>query len=1540
MKKLTLLVIALGLPCSFVGSAIGATLNVPSQYSTIQGAIDAASHGDEVMVSDGTYTENLDFLGKAITVRSVNGPQVTTIDGNARASVVIFANQEGAGSRLEGFTITNGKAPDGAGIHCDSYASPTITNCLITGNGNWETNHGGGISCYNYAMPIIENCTITNNTSAGHGAGIWCYDHCSPTINHCTISGNNTTAGTPRGGGGGIALQQYCSPTILNCAITDNTGFDDGGGGIRCIDNSSPQIVSCTISGNRTLANYSNGGGIYCNTYSSPQIKNCTISGNNANNSSGGGIACTNYSSATITNCTITENGEIGSFGSGIYCYRSSPTITNCTITGNLNRGIYANDIYGAGQFPVVTNTIVRENVGAEISLYSGTFIEINYSNIEGGWTGTGNIDTDPLFVDQENGDFRLQPISPCIDAGDNTAPGIPTQDFEGDPRVFDGDYDGTATADMGADEYAYSSDRAYIELDRTIYPLDVVNFINIVVMDSGLNTDPNVSEQHTGVVVIATTGGDEEAGLTLTESGSDSSMFTGSISTVCTSSEPVDGDEVLQIKDSIEDIITATYYDADDGTSSPATYADTAGTDCFPPAITNVAPAVVENTAATITWDTDENADSLVYYGTTTPPGATKSNGTLVTAHSVIVTGLTPATTYYFYVESTDEAGNQAVDDNGGACYEFTTLPVGIYYVPDDYSTIQDALNALSSSGSNEIIVRPGTYYENIDFLGKGLTVRSEAGPGATVIDGGGNGCVVSFVNGEGPSAVLDGFTVTNGAPDVGMAAGILCDGSYPIITNCLVTNNQGQGAGISNAGPTITDCTISSNTGSHGAGISCSGNGFVPATITNCIIENNVGDFCGAGIYAFGARPIITDCIIRDNDGGNEIGGGIFLMADASAIITGCTFTGNSAGYGGGLYVDVGSNATISDCIIQDNTAIYSGGGIEIGYTSRSDPTISNCVIAQNSAPDGGGIHCVDSNPVFMNCTIADNSVTQHGGGIYCVDYASSGYGPTVVNSILWGDTAAGSPNEIYLDPQGGSIDITYCDIGGGWAGEGNIQADPLFLGGGDYHLGIGSPAKDAGNNDPPNLPKTDMDGDSRIMDGIVDMGADEYPGAVVTVAHFRGTPTTGSAPLTVNFTDQSFGTVDSWFWEFGDGQTSTQQNPSHTYTYEDDFTVSLTVDGASGGDTQTRVDYVQVLEPPLAADFTAVPTAGIAPLTVDFTDQSAGTVTGWSWTFGDGESSTDQNPSHTYTSAGRFTVILDITGPGGEESERKVGYIDVAEPVPVAGFTADITTGAAPLTVQFTDQSTGEITNWFWDFGDGGSGIAVNPSHTYNEAGDYTVSLTVKGPGGEGTELETGYIHVDEPLPPVADFTASPTNGTAALTVQFTDQSSSVVTGWSWDFGDGGASTQQHPAHNYDEAGDYTVSLTVIGPGGEDTEVKESYIHVSGSICECKLVPDNTIVVRGGTLGFQASVTNNTGGTGTVLFGTKVTKPDASQTGFIWGPLQVYLNPHQTKSGHKTHTIPSGFALGSYTYHGYVGRYGNIYHECEFVFEVVSE
>lgn len=334
----------------------------------------------------------------------------------------------------------------------------------------------------------------------------------------------------------------------------------------------------------------------------------------------------------------------------------------------------------------------------------------------------------------------------------------------------------------------------------------------------------------------------------------------------------------------------------------------------------------------------------------------------------------------------------------------------------------------------------------------------------------------------------------------------------------------------------------------------------------------------------------------------------------------------------------------------------------------------------------------------------------------------------------------------------------------------------------------------------------------------------------------ADFSGTPTSGVKPLIVQFTDlstSSSGPITSWSWDFGDGVgTSTEQNPSYTYTSAGVYTVTLTVTDSEGSDIEQKINYIAVSEPPPVADFSGTPTSGVKPLTVQFTDSSissAGGITAWAWDFGDTGTSTEQNPSHIYSNAGTYTVSLTVTDSVGSDTETKTNYIIVNETPPVADFSGTPTSGANPLMVQFTDTSTGVINSWSWDFGDGvGTSTLQNPSYTYTTAGTYTVTLTVLGPGGTDQEIKSSYINVYDP--PDANFSASPTSGIKPLTVQFTDTSTGVITTWSWDFGDGGTSSAQSPSHIYTNAGLYTVSLTVTGPGGTDTEIKAGYITVS--------------------------------------------------------------------------------------------------------------
>ena len=181
--------------------------------------------------------------------------------------------------------------------------------------------------------------------------------------------------------------------------------------------------------------------------------------------------------------------------------------------------------------------------------------------------------------------------------------------------------------------------------------------------------------------------------------------------------------------------------------------------------------------------------------------------------------------------------------------------------------------------------------------------------------------------------------------------------------------------------------------------------------------------------------------------------------------------------------------------------------------------------------------------------------------------------------------------------------------------------------------------------------------------------------------------------------------------------------------------------------------------------------------------FTDSSTNSPTAWSWTFGDSNTSTAQNPSHTYNSAGSYTVALTATNAYGNNTNTKSNYITVGN-APVANFTGSPTSGAAPLSVTFTDSSTNSPTAWSWTFGDSNTSTAQNPSHTYNSAGSYTVALTATNAYGNNTNTNSNYITVGNA--PVANFSGTPTSGTAPLAVTFTDSSTNSPTSWSWSFG----------------------------------------------------------------------------------------------------------------------------------------------------------
>jgi parallel beta-helix repeat protein len=444
MRLVTILLAVLALSVT----GFSATWYVPDDYGTIQEAIDVSMSKDIIVVKPGTYVENIDFLGKDITVKSEQGSDVTLIDGNLAGSVVTCENGESPDSVLDGFTITNGSGTDvsgyyyGGGIYNDG-SNPTVTNCTFSenyaGDGSYAYGFGGGMY-NNNSSPEVTNCTFSGNTAIGYACGFgggMCNSNSSPTLTNCTFSGNDAHDGDYGCGSGGGMYNTGSHPTLTDCTFTGNWGSEAGGG--MCNSNSDPTLTNCTFSGNSspTLTNCTftgnhgdyRGGGMF-NYLSTPTLTDCTFSGNSVYGGLGGGMY--NWdSSPTLTNCTFSGNSayepiDQDGLGGGMYNGDSSPTLTNCTFIGNL-AGEYGGGM--SSSYPsssTVTNCILWDNIPDQVN---GTGATLTYCCIQGGYPGTGNIDADPLFVVGPNGLYYLSQIaagqskdSPCVNAGSDFA--------------------------------------------------------------------------------------------------------------------------------------------------------------------------------------------------------------------------------------------------------------------------------------------------------------------------------------------------------------------------------------------------------------------------------------------------------------------------------------------------------------------------------------------------------------------------------------------------------------------------------------------------------------------------------------------------------------------------------------------------------------------------------------------------------------------------------------------------------------------------------------------------------------------------------------------------------------------------------------------------------------------------------------------------------------------------------------------------------------------------------------------------------------
>ncbi|MCP4580937.1 MAG: hypothetical protein GY839_04925 [candidate division Zixibacteria bacterium] len=396
--------------CVVVSATI---INVPADQATIQLGIDASANGDTVLVQPDTYFENINFNGHNIvlgslylTAEDTSYISQTIIDGDSAGTVVTFETYEDTTAIITGFTIQHGRSGVGGGIICENASPKIIFNSIIYNSADLYNNkRGGGIYCA-WSDAIISFNNISDNYSRS-GGGIYVADS-NPLISNNRI---NSNIGYNWGGGIGLSMS---NSIISNNIIEGNTAEE--GGGIRVSGSSS--LISNKIRGNTAVL----GGGIYMRWSSSTLICENTVKDNYAEQ--GGGFYCY-HSNPQFDNNLIVEN-QADSSGGGFYFNQTTNfELTNNNITNNSSNAGAGGIMCDSNSAVVINNCIIRGNSGQQAATDITSILEIEYSNVESGFTGDGNIDTDPLFRDPANGDYHLMAIvcgdpydSPCIDAG------------------------------------------------------------------------------------------------------------------------------------------------------------------------------------------------------------------------------------------------------------------------------------------------------------------------------------------------------------------------------------------------------------------------------------------------------------------------------------------------------------------------------------------------------------------------------------------------------------------------------------------------------------------------------------------------------------------------------------------------------------------------------------------------------------------------------------------------------------------------------------------------------------------------------------------------------------------------------------------------------------------------------------------------------------------------------------------------------------------------------------------------------------------
>jgi predicted outer membrane repeat protein len=902
----------------------GVTLQVgpDDTYTSIQAAIGSAVSGDQIVVAPGTYSESINFLGKAVHLVSSDGPAETIIDGDGHYHVVQCVTGEDPNTILEGFTLTRGNAngPTDAdqrgGGMLNYLANPTIKNCTFAAN---KAKYGAGM--YNdQSSPTITDCVFEKNTThnglpdkypadnGGCGAGMYNVNS-SPAISDCLFKENAT------GSGGKGASGKY---RLFSTGLAGYTGGEGGSGAGIYNDNSHPAVTGCDFNANVTGNGGEGGkgedggvmigmgfdggkggkggiggagGGMYNCNQSSPVVSSCHFTANRTGTGGNGGdygLGGSGYDPSGTGGGSSGASGNggdggQGGTGAGMFNQDSSPSVSDCTFTKNVT-GRGGHSIWGVYKYSRFIE-ILTDFTGGNIS---GGFIGFGGGGGDGAgmYTVSGSpVVTACAFGQNETGGRGKGKIAALVDdfgsgagmynaAGSHSA--MTSCTFSGNVGycgggVFNADSDPEITYCTFRSNAAYQDGGA------------IFNDASVPTIAGGLFLK-NVAHRY------------------------GSALYN-------TQSSPVVTNCTLYANASYEN----------DGGSGINNFNDSN------PVLTNC--ILWDNTPGEINNDLSEPVVTYCnvkggYSGTgniNVDPLFCDSLGRLSSGSPCTGTGDNSAAN----LPDRDLDGNRRMIGSfvDLGAFELTELPIHNVTTDTFYDRIQIAI--ADANDFDQIRVLPGTYAEAIHFLGKAVRLYSSDGPEVTIINGTGHYHVVQCVSGEGPDTVLDGFTLTGGNANGPTEA-----------------DKRGGGMRIVNSSPTVT----------------------------GCIIKTNLSDGPGGGMYVESGSPTVTHCSFIHN-ATNSSGGGMYSRQYSSPAVTHCIFSGNEAVGGAGMVNTIFTQSKVTNCIFIGNTTTGKGGGMYNYWGSH--PTVTHCTFSGNTATDGGGIYNeTNCNPTVVNSILWGNS------------------------------------------------------------------------------------------------------------------------------------------------------------------------------------------------------------------------------------------------------------------------------------------------------------------------------------------------------------------------------------------------------------------------------------------------------------------------------------------------------------------------------------------------------------------------------------